>query len=101
MLHHEYPEALEDGDRARTSALFVSSNSDEASAATLELLEHFSRIENAMLVIERVNLEELPVRAEVWIQVEGEDRSGARQTVTQAKKLVLVEEDGSWKIQTG
>ena len=100
MLHHEYPEALEDGDRARTSSLFVSSNSDEASAATLELLEHFSRIENAMLVIERVNLKELPVRAEVWIQVEGEDRSGARQTVTQAKKLVLVQEDGSWKIQT-
>ena len=99
ILHHDYPEALEEGDRARASSLFASGNFDEASAETLQLFERFSHIENAMLVIERVNLEELPVRAEVRIQVEGEDRSGARQTVTQAKKLVLVEEDGSWKIQ--
>ena len=38
MLHHDYPEALEEGDRARIASLFASSDSDEASAAAVELL---------------------------------------------------------------
>jgi len=99
LLHHDYPEALEARDPSRVAAVFTSSPENEASAETLRLFEHFSSIENAMLVIERVNVEEPPVRAEVWIQVEGEDASGALQTATQAKQLVLVQEDGAWKIQ--
>lgn len=99
MLHHGYPEALETRDRSQLLSLFATTHTDEATSPSLEVLERFSRIENAMLVIERVKVGEVPVRAEVWIQVEGADPEGRLQTVTQQKQLVLVQENGSWKIQ--
>ena len=99
MLHHDYPEALEDRDEARLASLFASGSAESASKPTRELLKRFSTIENAMLVIDRVNLDAIPIQGDVWIQVEGKDLSGAPQTITQAKKVVLVKEENDWKIQ--
>ena len=98
LLHHTYPETLQSMDRAALAALFATDGRREAMRESLALLDGFREIEHAAGFIERVELDESPVRGLLRLRVDGVGPDGRLRSIRQEKELLLVKEGGGWRI---
>jgi len=76
-------------------ALFAS---PEAAAPSLALLASFGRVEDALSHIERVHLEERPIRGRVELRIDGTDRDGELRTVRQLRTMTVARTGEGWRI---
>lgn len=98
LLHHTYPEALQAMDRAALAALFAPETRADAMQESLALLDGFREIEHATGFIERVELDERPVRGWVRLRADGIGPDGRRRTLQQEKELELAQSELGWLI---
>jgi hypothetical protein len=88
LLHHAWPDALAAADPRAAAALFAS---PEAAAPSLALRARFAEVTDAHGDIERVELEARPIRARVWLRLDGLAPDGRLLTVTQEREVELVQ----------
>ncbi len=97
LLHHDYPDAIEEMDVERLRSFFAE---EAALAPTLELLAGFARVEHARGEIDRVLVDEDPVRARIRLYVDGVGAGGELRSLRQDKRFYLARPSGDagWRI---